>query len=181
MVKKNKSDALACAYSLYERTLIEASLDPFVVINKDGKITDVNKATEEVTGSDRKELIGSKFSNYFVHPEEASKGYKETLSKRFVRDYPLIIKHRSGKLTHVLYNASIYKNEKGEIEGIFAAARDMTKIKEAEEVLNKKVEEMAEVNDLMIGRELRIIELKEIVEELEEKIKKLEKKQSLIS
>ena len=166
-----KEKNLSCSGNLYERTLIEASLDPFVTINKEGKITDVNKATEDVTGFGREELIGSDFSNYFVEPEKARKGYKETLLKGFVRDYPLTIKHKSGELTYVLYNASVYKNEKCEIEGVFAAARDITKTKTTEEKLNKKVEEMAKANDLMVGRELRIIELKEKIKELEEKLK----------
>ncbi|MCK5413660.1 MAG: PAS domain S-box protein [Candidatus Pacebacteria bacterium] len=166
-----KEDKLACLNGLYERTLIEASLDPFVTISKEGKITDVNKATKDVTGFGRAELIGSDFSNYFIEPEKARKGYKEALLNGFVRDYPLTIKHKSGRLTYVLYNASVYKNEKCEIEGVFAAARDITKTKITEEKLNKKIEEMAKANDLMVGRELRIIELKEKIKELKEKLK----------
>ncbi|MEI7827314.1 MAG: PAS domain-containing protein [Euryarchaeota archaeon] len=60
------------AASLYARSLIEASLDPLVTINADGKITDVNKATEGVTGLSREELIESDFSSYFTEPEKAN-------------------------------------------------------------------------------------------------------------
>jgi PAS domain S-box-containing protein len=56
--------------SLYVRSLIEASLDPLVTISPDGKIMDVNKATEKITGVVREQLIGSDFSNYFTEPDQ---------------------------------------------------------------------------------------------------------------
>ncbi len=120
---------------MYARSLIEASLDPLVTISADGKITDVNKATEEVTGYSRDQLIGSDFSDYFTKPEEARAGYKQVFTKGFVRDYPLAIRHRSGRITDVLYNATVFRNEVGKIQGVFAAARDVTERKQAEEKL----------------------------------------------
>ncbi len=121
------------AASLYSRSLIEASLDPLVTISKDGKITDVNKATEDVTGRTREELIDSDFSDYFTEPQEARAGYQKVFTEGLVKDYPLAIKHKSGRIIDVLYNASIYRNQNGEIQGIFAAARDVTERKKAEE------------------------------------------------
>jgi PAS domain S-box-containing protein len=123
------------ASSLYVRSLIEASLDPLVTINVKGKITDVNRATEEATGFPREQLIGSDFSDYFTDPEKARKGYQRVFTEGFVRDYPLAIRHRSGKIADVLYNATVYTNEKGETQGVFAAARDITERKHAEEEL----------------------------------------------
>ncbi len=119
--------------SPYERGLIEASLDPLVTISPDGRITDVNKATEEVTGISRTGLIGTDFSDYFTIPEKAKEGYRKVLSEGVVRDYPLTIKHVSGKTTEVLYNATIYRNDAGDVQGIFAAARDATERRKAEE------------------------------------------------
>lgn len=127
-----KEDNIRTA-SLYARSLIEASLDPLVTISTDGKITDVNKATEEVTGVSRNKLIGSDFSNYFTQPGKAREGYKRVFTEGFVRNYPLAIRHISGKITDVLYNASVYMNEIGEVQGVFAAARDITERKQAEE------------------------------------------------
>ncbi len=106
-----------------------------MTINPEGKITDVNKATEEATGMSRQELIGSDFSDYFANPEEARKGYQKVFTQGFVRDYPLSIRHKSGKITDVLYNATVYENESGEPQGVFAAARDVTERKRAEEAL----------------------------------------------
>jgi PAS domain S-box-containing protein len=121
--------------SLYARSLIEASLDPLVTISPDGKITDVNHATEMDTGVGRDQLIGSDFCDYFTEPEKARTGYQQVLTQGFVRDYPLTIKHVTGKQTDVLYNATVYKNEAGEIQGVFAAARDITERKRTEQAL----------------------------------------------
>jgi len=119
--------------SLYARSLLEASLDPLVTISREGKITDVNEATEKVTGASREKLIGSDFSDYFTEPEKARLGYKQVFAEGAVRDYALAIRSISGKITDVLYNATVFKNEMGEIEGVFAAARDVTARKRAEE------------------------------------------------
>ncbi|HEY6062571.1 MAG TPA: PAS domain S-box protein, partial [Chitinophagaceae bacterium] len=110
----------------YSRSLIEASLDPFVTISADGKITDVNKASILITGLERDKLIGTSFSNYFTEPEKAQQAYLQAFEKGFVADYPLTIKHKNGDLKDVVYNASVYKNDKGNILGVFAAARDVT-------------------------------------------------------
>jgi len=115
--------------SQYARSLIEASLDPLVTISPEGKITDVNEASVKVTGETRDKLIGTDFSNYFTEPQKARKGYKQVFEKGFVSDYPLTIRHATGKLTDVLYNASVYKDDKGNVLGVFAAARDVTEIK----------------------------------------------------
>ena len=128
ITKKKPAEAEPAAQSTsqYARSLIEASLDPFVTISPEGKITDVNEATVKVTGVPRRELIGTDFLNYFTEPERAREGYREVFEKGFVTDYPLTIRHRDGKLTDVLYNASVYRDASGRVLGVFAAARDVT-------------------------------------------------------
>ncbi len=116
----------------YTRSLIEASLDPLVTISPGGKITDVNQTTETVTGRMRDELIGSDFCDYFTEANSARAGYEQAFSEGSVTDYPLSIRHTSGKVIDVLYNATVYRNEQGEVEGVFAAARDVTERKHAE-------------------------------------------------
>jgi PAS domain S-box-containing protein len=128
--------------SSYARSLIEASLDPLVTIGADGKLTDVNKATELVTGVSRKRLIGTDFSNYFTKPEKAREGYKKVFSEGSVTDYPLTIRHTSGRTIDVLYNAAVYKDEAGKVLGVFAAARDITALKKAAEEVSAKQTEV---------------------------------------
>ncbi len=123
--------------NLYNRSLIETSLDPLVTIGHDGKITDVNKATEQVTGYSRNELIGTDFSDYFTEPEKAKKVYQKVFDEGFVIDYELEIRNKNGKETPVLYNASEYKDESGNVIGVFAAARDITESRKAKEFLKR--------------------------------------------
>lgn len=118
--------------SQYVRSLIEASLDPLVTISPEGKITDVNEATVKVTGAPRENLIGTDFSNYFTEPIKAREGYERVFKEGSVRDYPLSIKHSTGQITDVLYNASVYKDDKGNVLGVFAAARDIAERKKVE-------------------------------------------------
>jgi PAS domain S-box-containing protein len=130
---------------IYARSLIEASLDPLVTISAEGKVTDVNEATVEATGVPRRLLVGSDFSDYFTEPDKARAGYQEVFAKGFVTDYPLALRHVSGKVTDVLYNASVYRSEKGEVAGVFAAARDITERKRAEEELRNYHEHLEEL------------------------------------
>jgi len=122
---------------LYTRSLIEASLDPLLTINTDGKISDVNSATENATGLSRNQLIGTDFSDYFTEPEKAKIGYQKVFEQGQVINYPLTICHASGKLIEVQYNASVFKDEHGKILGVFAAARDITELLQVEKKLRK--------------------------------------------
>jgi PAS domain S-box-containing protein len=128
--------------SIYTRSLIEASLDPLVTISADGTITDVNEASVSVTGVPREQLIGTDFCNYFTEPEKAREGYYAVFSTGEVHDYPLAIRHVSGTVTDVLYNACIYRDEQGEVQGVFAAARDVTGLRKVLKLLQKANEEL---------------------------------------
>ena len=173
ITERRRVEEQARAASLYARSLIEASLDPLVTISPDGKITDVNEATVKVTGVSRETLIGTDWSEYFAEPDQARAGYQQVFSKGYVTDYPLTIRHRDGRKTAVLYNASIYKDVAGNVLGVFAAARDVTAQKKAEaevaEQRTKELERLAELErfqKLTVGRELKMIELKKEIAEL---------------
>ncbi|MEL7669648.1 PAS domain S-box protein [Methanobacterium sp.] len=141
ITERRKAEEKLRLASKYNRSLIEASLDPLVTIGSDGKITDVNNSTELITGYAREQLIGTDFSDYFTEPEKARKGYQQVFQEGLVRDYPLKIKNNAGFTTPVLYNASVYKDELGNVIGVFAAARDITQLKKAEENIKASLEE----------------------------------------
>jgi PAS domain S-box-containing protein len=115
--------------SAYARSLIEASLDPLVVIDPDGKVTDVNAATEAMTGVPRGRLVGSDFAAYFTDPEKARAGLQRVLSTGTLRDHSLTIRHESGRTTEVIYSASVFADPDGNVRGVFAAARDVTELR----------------------------------------------------
>ncbi|OGX87336.1 hypothetical protein BEN47_11015 [Hymenobacter lapidarius] len=110
----------------YARGLIEASRDPLVTISPEGKITDMNQATVNITGMDRDQLIGSDFFVYFTDPQMAREVYQEVFAKGTVADSPLTLRHKDGKLTDVLFNGSVYKNDEGKVLGVVIVARDVT-------------------------------------------------------
>ncbi|MEQ8532901.1 MAG: PAS domain S-box protein, partial [Imperialibacter sp.] len=122
----------------YARSLIEASRDPLVTISTGGKITDMNEAFASITASTREKLVGSDFGIYFTDPVKAREIYEEVFTKGFVADYPLtIVDH---ELTAVLFNGSVYKNEKGDVLGAVVVARDITEQKRIEkELIEAKV------------------------------------------
>lgn len=120
--------------SVYHRSLIEASLDPLVTIDAGGKITDVNIATEAATGWPRGELIGTDFFDYFTNPEKAKAGYLRVFEEGSAKDYELEIRRKDGHIMPVLYNAAVYRDEAGNVVGVFAAARDITERRRAEEI-----------------------------------------------
>ena len=126
---KQAVEALRMA-NVYTRSLIEASLDPLVTITPEGKIGDVNTATEKVTGLTRQELIGTDFHSYFSNPEKARAGYRKVFDDGSVRDFELEIRHKDGHITPVLYNASVYRDEAGKTLGVFAVAHDISERKQ---------------------------------------------------
>ena len=140
---RKMTEELQLAASAYSRSLIEAALDPFFIISAQGKITDVNEACVEVTGVPREQLIGQDFSDYFTKPDKARAGYQKAFSEGSVRDYPLAIRHTTGRIIDVLYNAAVYKDVKGNVLGVFASARDVTTRKEIEAGLERTRKELA--------------------------------------
>jgi PAS domain S-box-containing protein len=107
-----------------------------------GIITDVNKQMEALTGCTRDELIGAPFKNYFTDPERAEAGIKRVLSEKKVTDYELTARARDGKETVVSYNATTFYDRDRRLQGVFAAARDVTEHKRLNQVLQDKNAEL---------------------------------------
>ncbi|WP_281298315.1 PAS domain S-box protein [Flavobacterium limnophilum] len=146
--------------SRYALSLIEASLDPLVTISVKGKIMDMNQATVNVTGVSREQLIGSDFFDYFTDQQSAREVYQEVFEKGSVADLPLTICHKDGKLTDVLFNGSVYKDENGNILGVVIVARDIAEQKWALDlqIANKELayqnnEKEKRANELGIANE----------------------------
>ncbi|MFH6971383.1 response regulator [Flavobacterium petrolei] len=124
----------------YALSLIEASHDPLFAISPQGKITDMNYAAVEVTGKTRQELIGTDFFEYSTEPEKALEVYRKVFEKGFIADSPLVLRHKNGKLIHVLFNGAVYKDDKENVLGAAIVARDVTNQKRIEtELIEAKI------------------------------------------
>jgi PAS domain S-box-containing protein len=151
------------------RSMIESSLDSLVAISPEGKITDANQATVKLTGVPREQLIGTSFSDYFTDPKKADEIYQRVFTEGVAVDYPLTLHHRNNgheTLTEVLFNASAYRDTAGNVLGVFAAARDVTEQMQAQREVVERLDELEQFQRLTVGRELKMIELKEEIEYL---------------
>jgi PAS domain S-box-containing protein len=119
----------------YTRSLIESNIDAMMATDPRGIITDVNKQMESLTGCTRDELIGAPFKNYFTDPDRAEAGIKRVLSESKVTDYELTARARDAKETVVSWNATTFHDRDRKLQGVFAAARDVTDRKRFESTL----------------------------------------------
>ncbi len=121
----------------YTRSLIESNIDALITTDPRGIITDVNKQMEALTGCTRDELIGAPFKDYFTDPDRAEAGILLVLGESKVTDYELTARARDGKETVVSYNASTFHDRDRKLQGVFAAARDVTERKRYEQSLQQ--------------------------------------------
>ena len=117
--------------------MIESNIDALMTTDPSGIITDVNKQMEALTGCTRDELIGAPFKDYFTDPERAETAIKLVLSETKVTDYELTARTRDGKKTDVSYNATTFYDRNRTLQGVFAAARDVTERKRNEQALQE--------------------------------------------
>ena len=153
MVEHNIRNGTSEAES-YARSLIEVSRNPLVSIDPQGRITDANAATVEAVGIPRDQLIGSDFADCFSEPEKARAAYQRVLEEGLLSDYPLALRHVSGALTDVEYNAAVYRDAGGELRAVFAAARDPAEAQEARLQVARLALVAASSHDATFSRDL---------------------------
>src|SRR5436853_2159307 len=135
---KTKLDQRLRDQQFYTRSLIESNIDALMTTDPSGIITDVNKQIEALTGCTRDELIGAPFKSYFTDPERADTTIKLVLREKKVTNYELTARARDGKTTEVSYNATTFYDRDRKLQGVFAAARDVTERKRLDQALQEK-------------------------------------------
>jgi PAS domain S-box-containing protein len=135
----------------YARSLIEADLDPLVTICPEGRIDDVNEATIKITGVPRETLIGSDYAQYVMEPDKGREHIQQAFEQGSATDFTLTVRHRDGTLTDLLCNASVYRDTGGNVLGVLATGRDVTKQKEAFETAQRMTAIVEYSDDAIIG------------------------------
>ncbi len=125
--------------SQYASSFIEAIRDPLITISTEGKIMNINQAMVDITGIKRKNLIGSDFYDCFTDPKKAQRIYQEVFTNESGNNFPLTLCHANGKLTDVLFNGSVYKDDRGDVLGAVIVARDVTEQKRAANELTEAI------------------------------------------
>ncbi len=136
--EQQKLDQRLRDQQFYTRSLIESNIDALIATDLAGIITDVNRQMEELTGCTRDELIGAPFKNHFTDPDRAEAGIRLVLLKSKVTNYELTARSRDGRETVVSYNATTFHDRDRKLQGVFAAARDVTEPKRLDRVLHEK-------------------------------------------
>lgn len=142
LISKDISDEIRLteelkATQLYTRSLVESNIDALMITDPLGIISDVNKQMEVLTGYTKEELIGTPFKQYFTNPEQAEEGIKVVLREGKVTNFELTAISKEGRMTLVSYNASTFHDADGKLQGVLAAARDITEQKKLEEQLRE--------------------------------------------
>lgn len=152
----------------YVRSLIETSMDPLVLIDLQGKVQDANEAACLITGLPREELIGSDAPSRFTEPDKLYEGYKQVMAEGQALNYELSIRHASGRVYDVLCNAKAFRNEQGEVVGLFATAHDVTESRRIQQeiiISRQRLREMAAQ-----GEAMREYERKSIAREVHDEL-----------
>jgi PAS domain S-box-containing protein len=144
--EQQKADQRLRDQRFYTRSLIESNIDALTTTDPSGIITDVNKEMEALTGCTRDELIGAPFKNHFTDPARAEAGIKLVLREKRVTNYELTARDRDGTTTVVSYNASTFYDRDRTLQGVFAAARDVTERKRLDHALQEKNVELERAN-----------------------------------
>jgi len=144
--ERTKLDQRLRDQHFYTRSLIESNIDALIATDPRGIITDVNKQTEALTGCTRDELIGAPFKNYFTDSRRAEVAINRVLGEGKVTNYELTARARNGNLTVVSYNATTFHDRDRMLQGVFAAARDVTELKRFEHTLQQKNAELEDAN-----------------------------------
>ena len=144
--ERRKLDQRLRDQHFYTRSLIESNIDALMATDPRGIITDVNKQTEALTGCTRDELIGAPFKNYFTDSARAEAGINQVLTEGKVTNYELTARARNGQLTVVSYNATTFHDRDRLLQGVFAAARDVTELKRFEHTLLQKNVELRDAS-----------------------------------
>jgi PAS domain S-box-containing protein len=144
--ERKKLDQRLRDQHFYTRSLIESNIDALMATDPRGIITDVNKQTEALTGCTRDELIGAPFKNYFTDSGRAEAAINRVLSEGKVTNYELTARARDGRLTVVSYNATTFHDRDRSLQGVFAAARDVTELKLFEQRLKQKNVELEDAS-----------------------------------
>jgi PAS domain S-box-containing protein len=105
----------------YSRRIIDSIMAALIMTNSKGKITDLNKAAEMLTGYAREKLINSAFSHYLVDPENAIGSILKSLREAGVIKHKLILRTISGVYRMVFFTVVKIHDQQGGEQFVFTA------------------------------------------------------------
>ncbi|HRH31372.1 MAG TPA: PAS domain S-box protein [Candidatus Paceibacterota bacterium] len=148
------------------RSIFESLQDVYYRTDKDGLITTVSPSVMHYVGLPPEQLVGKPATSFYKNPKERDGMLAELARSGTIKDYPLTLVGVNGDIFYCSLNAHIVKDANGNIAGVEGLIRDVSGRKRADDALLTRTKELERLNSLMIGRELRMVELKKEIAEL---------------
>ncbi len=157
--------------------IVKSSGDAIIATDLEGRVTFWSQGAEDMFGFTAEEIMGR--SIYDLYPEEfrdKRKRMEEFLleyPEDAIRNYRMKIYRKDGKLIDISLSLSLLKDPKGKPIGMVGISKDITKEVKAEEELRRKMRELEDFYNMAIGREMKMIELKNEIAKLREELRRL--------
>ena len=155
------------------KSILSSISDGLVLVNPEGSITYSNDAMQSILGYSADQLKNANVDMIFEKGSGATfSGLVPKLKSGSINDMEVRLQKKGGAPVQVSLSGSCILGESGALEGFVLVGRDISKRKIQEQELREKSEELEKINKIAIGRELKMVELKKRVEELESELKK---------
>ncbi len=163
----------------YAESLIKNAPDPVFVSDLEGKILEANDAVSELLGFRRDEVLEQSVSR-FISPEETREftaALREVVERGVTRNARLNPRSASGEIIPTTLNASALRDADGKVIGAIGVLRDMRAYEEvvrdlerSKTELQEKILDLEKFEEVVVGRELKMIALEKELEGLKQEL-----------
>src|SRR5438477_529662 len=173
--------------SLDADSIIKNAPDPVFVSDLEGKILSANDAVYELLGFRTDEVLEQSLSR-FISPEETREftaALREVIERGVIRNTRLNPRSASGEVIPTSLNASALRDADGKVIGAIGILRDMRAyekvvrdLEESKAELQEKILDLEKFEEVVVGRELKMIALEKEIENLKRELDKINQGQS---
>lgn len=139
-------------------------------------ILETGKSFDTLFGYTKDELIGETLKKLSFDKNNFETFLKDLSAKKKILNVEVALKTKNEEKLLALVSAIAQEDEQGEVFSYLFSFIDVTLIKGTESELQEKVNALEQFQKIAIGRELKMVELKEALTESQEEVKKLEEK-----
>jgi PAS domain S-box-containing protein len=163
----------------YAQSLIENAPDPVFVSDLAGKILQVNEAVSQLLGFRQDEVVEQSLSRFISEEEtrEFTAALREVVERGVTRNARLNPRSATGEVIPTSLNASALRDADGKVIGAIGVLRDMRAyeevvrdLEESKAELQEKILDLEKFEEVVVGRELKMIALEKELESLRAEI-----------
>jgi two-component system sensor histidine kinase/response regulator len=152
------------------KLLYEKAPVPYHTLTPTGVITNVNEKWSQILGFTKEEVVGKSIFDFIAEPQrkEAQNSFAQKLTeaKSYTGGHEREFRTKTGdKRLFIIHDFLLYDDE-GKIQSIYTTMEDVTDAKKTENTLKEKIKELERYKIVTINRELKMMELKNKINEL---------------